>query len=68
MSNKYADKAKTARAARRRHNHCTRKVAYETEGDAYQKGQVTYQCRYCGKFHRSGSLADMTSYLRKRNQ
>ena len=36
--------------------YCQRKRAYESEAEAFQKGQRTYRCKYCGKWHRSGAL------------
>lgn len=53
--NKYAAESRRARAAVRRLFACDRKRAYETEAAAMQPGQMHYQCRYCGKWHRSGS-------------
>lgn len=55
MTNKYQAQAKQARREARRARMCTRKRAYATEAEAYQKNQVIYQCPYCKQWHRSGS-------------
>lgn len=44
---------------------CGRKRAYETEAEAFQKGQQTYLCRYCGKWHRSGALRTLIERVKK---
>lgn len=42
---------------------CERKRAYDTKEDAFQKGQQSYLCRYCGKWHRSGELGKLVARL-----
>lgn len=54
MTNKYQAQAKQARREARRARMCTRKRAYATEAEAYQKNQVVYLCPYCQQWHRSG--------------
>jgi hypothetical protein len=44
---------------------CTRKTAFETEAAAFQKGQRSYLCRHCGKWHRSGALTKLIVTLSK---
>ena len=31
-----------------------------------QKGQSSYRCRYCGKWHRSGAFSKLVNSLRRR--
>ena len=64
--NKYAKEAKKARQINKRLKMCESKVAYDTEGLAFQKNQRTYRCQYCGKWHRSGSLTSLVRTLEKR--
>lgn len=52
-------------AALRKWKTCDRKKAYDTREAAFQKGQEVYQCRYCGKFHRSGSLSKLIATVRR---
>ncbi len=63
--NKYAKQSHKAQKARLRWRMCERKVKFPTEEAAYQKGQQTYRCRFCGQWHRSGSIAKLTAALRK---
>jgi len=32
---------------------CEVKTAYDTKEDALQKGMKSYQCQFCGKWHRT---------------
>ncbi len=32
---------------------CRNKVSFDSKQEAYQKGQDTYQCEECGKWHRA---------------
>lgn len=66
MANKY--KGMSQVAAYRRWRACDRKVAYNTEEEAFQKGQAVYRCRYCGKFHRSGSLATLVAVVGRHHE
>ena len=46
---------------------CGRKRRFESLEEAYQKGQSTYKCRYCGGWHRAtapeGTLRKLTREL-----
>jgi hypothetical protein len=44
---------------------CERKKKFESADAAFQKGQHVYQCRYCGKWHRSGALTKFIVQLTK---
>ena len=69
--NKYAAESRKARAGVRRLFACDRKVAFETEAEAVQPGQLHYHCRYCGKWHRSGSAvrqAKVAAAIARRQQ
>lgn len=35
-----------------RYRACGRKQAYDNKEAAYQKGQDSYECPFCGKWHR----------------
>ncbi len=64
--NKYRAESRKAQKARRQERMCERKAAYETREEAYQKGQESYHCPYCGKWHRSGSVAKLAAMLRRK--
>lgn len=55
--NKYSHLQRAIQQGRRKARMCANKKAFDSEGDARQKGQRHYQCPYCNKWHRSGSLA-----------
>jgi hypothetical protein len=63
--NKYAAASRAAQESVRRFRACELKRAYPSEQAAFQKGQTTYLCPYCGKWHRSGSFATLVSILRR---
>jgi len=42
---------------------CLRKRAFETPAEAFQKGQSSYRCPHCGKWHRSGTLEKLAAQL-----
>lgn len=63
--NKYKSESRKARKANARLHACERKVAYDTAEAAYQKGQESYRCKYCGKWHRSGSFSKLLSKVKK---
>jgi hypothetical protein len=44
---------------------CERKRRYATQAKAFQKGQESYRCRYCGFWHRSGSLSKLAAKVSK---
>lgn len=54
MANKYKHLSKVK--DRKKEKSCTNKKRFETEADAYQKGQFAYYCTICKGYHRSGSL------------
>jgi hypothetical protein len=62
--NKYKDKSKVRdfRAWRS----CRRKVGFPTRAAAERSGQDVYQCRICGRWHRTGSNARLAAALRRR--
>jgi hypothetical protein len=49
----------------RRWKMCERKRKYATREEAFQKGQEVYQCKHCGYWHRSGSLASLVAKVSK---
>ena len=63
--NKYEEQSKKAQKARVKWRTCERKKAYDSEKEAEIKNQTTYRCRYCGKWHRSGSLTRLINRLKK---
>ena len=66
MANKYKAASRRAQRREKRRRACERKQAYETEPEAYQEGQATYKCCYCGKWHRSGAFATLVQTLKAR--
>lgn len=62
--NKYKDKSRLARLLRKIAKMCLNKKAFETEEEAFQQGQRIYQCKHCGKWHRSGQMATFIAELR----
>jgi hypothetical protein len=69
MANKYDKESKKAqRKARKAHGKsvCEKKKAYETREEAHQKGQEVYKCKFCKKWHRSGSLINLLAKTKKR--
>lgn len=57
--NKYAQFSKAKQKAKKylKERSCERKKKYETIDEAKQDGaQLTYQCKYCGKFHATASI------------
>lgn len=57
MADKYKHLKRKIRKDRRKEKGCTSKKSYDTKEEAFQKGQKTYKCKYCGKFHRSGKMS-----------
>ncbi len=45
---------------------CVSKAVYETAEASYQKGQCSYKCPFCRKWHRSGWPLTFANTLRKR--
>ena len=64
--NKYKSLSRRSQRMRIKKTMCTDKVAFETKESAYQKGQQCYQCKYCGKWHRSGKIAKLIAQVNKK--
>jgi hypothetical protein len=64
--NKYREHSRAAQKAAKRLKACESKAAFDTEEAAYQKGQRTYRCPHCNKWHRSGAFATLVNTLKKR--
>lgn len=64
--NKYHKLAKLARQQRQKQRMCSDKVRFETEAEAFQKGQRSYQCPHCHGWHRSGKLAELVAICRRK--
>ena len=65
--NKYISFSKSAKEERKRKKSCDSKTKFDSPQEAYQKGQTFYLCKYCGKYHRSGSLSRLIAFVRKRD-
>lgn len=35
------------------YNACGKKKRFSSKKESYQKGQISYKCYYCGKWHRA---------------
>lgn len=66
--NKYEKQAKLARQANKILLMCESKVQFETEEAAFQKGQKSYKCAHCGKWHRSGAFTRLVRTLENRQK
>jgi hypothetical protein len=64
--NKYAKESRRARAEVVKLHACERKRAYDSAEEARCVGQKIYQCRYCGKWHRSASFQTLVNSINKR--
>lgn len=64
--NKYKRQARAARRDWQRWRMCDRKRRYDTEAEAQQKGQRTYRCPICKKWHRSGQEAELLATVKNR--
>lgn len=42
---------------------CIRKKRYNTEEEAFIKGQIIYKCKYCNGYHRSSSTISLAKRL-----
>jgi hypothetical protein len=42
---------------------CKRKVAYKSKAAAAKTGQHTYQCQFCGKWHRAGKVKPLKNHV-----
>lgn len=60
--NKYIRFSKTHLVIK--YNACGRKKAFDNKEDAYQKGQDSYECYYCGKWHRTSIKKGRISKLK----
>jgi transposase-like protein len=65
--NKYKHLSKEIRNERIKIKGCIDKKQFDTEKEAYQKGQDSYKCKHCGKWHRSGRLSKLISTIKKNN-
>lgn len=65
--NKYQQFSKAAQKQRKKDRMCLSKTRYESAEAAFQKGQQSYQCPHCQRWHRTGQLASLISQV-KRNQ
>ena len=65
--NKYKDQSRKAQKARKLEAMCTSKRRYETEQEAYQKGQRSYLCPYCRGWHRSGAFAELLNVCKRKS-
>ena len=63
--NKYKSLSRKLRKERAKEKMCLNKKAYETKEFAYQKGQESYNCKHCGKWHRSGKMTKFIVGVRK---
>jgi hypothetical protein len=63
VPNKYRAESRESQAARKRERSCTRKASFASKAEAFQKGQRSYKCRFCGLWHRSGAFAKFVSDL-----
>lgn len=55
--NKYKKFSRKAQAANKKLHACERKIPFNTEQEAYQKGMRIYCCPHCGKFHRATEIS-----------
>ena len=62
---KYKEQKEQIHEQRSREKMCLSKLAFKTKEEAFQKGQRVYQCKFCGKWHRSGQQAKFASELKK---
>lgn len=65
--NKYFELSGEARRKRAIENGCVGKTAYESKEESYQKGQVSYLCKNCGKWHRSGKVSKFIAGIVKKS-
>lgn len=66
--NKYKRLAKKSREMTIKAQSCDRKKKFNNKSEAeLNKGQDVYLCRFCGKWHRSGSIGRTLIKLRGKN-
>ena len=63
--NKYRSLSKQLRDQRSKDKACLNKAVFETKDLAYQKNQQSYQCKHCGKWHRSGKMTKFIVQIKK---
>lgn len=63
MANKYRAQSKVAQLARRRYKACESKKPFPNREAAQQHGNDVYLCRFCGQWHRTGSIAQLANRL-----
>lgn len=56
MADKYKNLKRKAQKLRAKKKMCLDKKQFETEQYAYHKGQKSYKCKHCNKWHRSGQM------------
>lgn len=69
MANKYEKESEEAqkrvREERLQYKSCLSKVSFKTEAEAYQKGQKTYKCNYCERWHRASGIESLIGRLKR---
>jgi len=68
MADKYKHLKRKAQKLRKKKKMCEDKKQYETNEASFQKGQKSYKCNYCGKWHRSGQMGKFIAQLNKRKK
>lgn len=66
--NKYKAQSRKAQKVRKLNAMCINKRRFETEAEAYQKGQRVYKCPHCGGWHRSGKFAELVSVCKRKSR
>jgi len=64
--NKYLDISRKLKTKRKVERMCVLKKRYDTNEQAFQKGQRVYRCPHCKGWHRSGELSELVSVCHKR--
>lgn len=67
MPNKYAHFSRQAQQASHRLRSCENKKPFNTKEEAAKTGNKAYKCRYCQKWHTSGSQARFINTMVKRH-
>ncbi len=68
MPDKYKNLKRKAQKLRSKNKMCLDKKAFETKEDAFQKGQSSYQCKHCGKWHRSGQMTEFIVKIKNKSK
>lgn len=66
--NKYAAQARRLKRARYQERSCATKKRFASREEAFQVGQAIYACKFCGGWHRSGTVFQFAAELRKRRK